>query len=855
MLNQWNVSKRVYLWTFIISLILVGGIIVYFDLPLHFITILILPILTALPIFKDRTYLYLLIPYFAVVVLLAFFVSVSIYHAIITAVILALTLLVFGEISISYFNKIKRFEEELKRGKDEFERLLNHTYDWEYWLKPDGSFGYSSPSCVYQTGYTKEEFIADKNLLAKIVHPEDKEKFNAHCKELDSKEPGKIEFKIIKKSGKIRVIRHTCQPIYDSNGKFIGRRATNRNATDRWLAEQKLKENEEKYRNIFNSLIDVYYRTTMDGTIELVSPSVERISGYKPEFVIGKNAALFYKDKKDREKFLKKIKEKGALQNYEVKFVDAKGETKILSFNNRLVKNEKGEPVAIEGILRDVTELKKKEEALRKAEFLAQEYLDIANVMILALDREANITLINRKGAEILGVDQKEIIGKNFNDVFISPEERKKVKAIYEQLMNGEIELADDFENTITVGDKKKRISWKSTFLRDKEGKITGLLSSGLEVTKERELQEALERERNKYRTLFENSLAGVYLGTLEGEILECNTALAKMFGYDDAEQMKKVNVDSLYFDPKKREENIAKILEEKSLFSHEFKLKKRDGTPLWILGNISLIENKYLLGALLDITERKKIEIELAESEKELRELNESKDRFFNIIAHDIRSPFTALLGYTQLLLDEYETSSKEEIGTYVEALSRTANNIFKFIEELLEWSRAQSGRIVLEPTTLSLRNEVENIVYLNKDVAAQKNVSIENNVPEDILVVSDENVLTTTLRNLISNAIKFTNEEGQIIITANNKHGKIVVSVKDTGVGISRENLNSLFKVGSHFSTPGTRKETGSGLGLLLVKELLERQGGKIWVESEAGKGSTFYFTLPLADEEETK
>ena len=247
------------------------------------------------------------------------------------------------------------------------------------------------------------------------------------------------------------------------------------------------------------------------------------------------------------------------------------------------------------------------------------------------------------------------------------------------------------------------------------------------------------------------------------------------------------------------------------------------------------------------DITKEKKMLMELKESENRLKELNASKDKFFSIVAHDIRSPFTALLGFTQILDEEFGELTAEEINEIVHSLRKTANNIFEFIEGLLDWSRVQSNKIEIKPIRLKLFNVIQDVFVLLSSVALAKKVRIVIDVPKDLFVLADENVVNTVLRNLVSNAIKFTSENDTITISVEDSgEEKIVVCVRDTGVGLTEEIKSKLFKLDEHISELGTNKEKGTGLGLLLCKDLLEKQQNKIWVESNKNEGSTFKFTL---------
>ncbi|MBN1951282.1 MAG: hybrid sensor histidine kinase/response regulator [Bacteroidales bacterium] len=233
----------------------------------------------------------------------------------------------------------------------------------------------------------------------------------------------------------------------------------------------------------------------------------------------------------------------------------------------------------------------------------------------------------------------------------------------------------------------------------------------------------------------------------------------------------------------------------------------------------------------------------------RELKELNATKDKFFSIIAHDLKNPFNTLMGFTELLLGNLDDYSTEKIHEFIGILHETSRTSYALLENLLEWSRSQTGNLLLEPETISLSMLVkENILLLNNN-AARKGVQLINNVPEGTFAYADINMTKTVIRNLISNAIKYTEEEGSISCTATKSGDMIEVGISDTGIGIKPENLQKLFRIDVNFSTRGTADEGGTGLGLILCREFILKNGGDIWAESELGKGSTFKFTLPVS------
>jgi len=233
----------------------------------------------------------------------------------------------------------------------------------------------------------------------------------------------------------------------------------------------------------------------------------------------------------------------------------------------------------------------------------------------------------------------------------------------------------------------------------------------------------------------------------------------------------------------------------------------------------------------------------------KQLSILNSTKDRFFAILAHDLRNPFHTVSGFAEILINDYRKMPFEKIERFLNLIYSSSNSGKNLLENLLQWSRSQTGRISHEPVTLNLSAMADETITLLEGHAIHKNIIIHSSINQDIMVFADENMVKTIFRNIISNAIKFTPENGTITITATMDDLQVEITVSDTGVGISYENIPKLFRIDTSVSTKGTSNETGTGLGLILCKEFVEKHSGKIWVESEIDKGSKFKFTLPIA------
>lgn len=243
-----------------------------------------------------------------------------------------------------------------------------------------------------------------------------------------------------------------------------------------------------------------------------------------------------------------------------------------------------------------------------------------------------------------------------------------------------------------------------------------------------------------------------------------------------------------------------------------------------------------------------KQINEKLMASEENLRLLVQTKDKLFSIIAHDLRSPFTALVGLTEVLTRQADELNPTEVAEYSKMVHISSHKLLALIENLLKWSRCQTGRLKLEPTTLNLANLATEAVDLLSVQANAKGISLLNQIQNEIKVFADSETISTVLRNLLSNAIKFTQSGGQVIISARQSNSHVTVSILDNGIGMSPETVGKLFKIEESFSTVGTNDEKGTGLGLIVCKEFIEKNGGQISVMSKLGKGTVFNFTLPI-------
>jgi PAS domain S-box-containing protein len=361
--------------------------------------------------------------------------------------------------------------------------------------------------------------------------------------------------------------------------------------------------------------------------------------------------------------------------------------------------------------------------------------------------------------------------------------------------------------------------------------------------------KEEAENNAQKYTELYDFAPMGYFTFSTEGEIIGLNFGGAKMLGKERSNLLGNRFGFFVSEDTKPIFNNfLNKVFTSNIKESCELSLSIRGNSEMYVqLAGTNSENGKQCFATMLDITERKLADQALKESEKKLVQLNADKDRFISILGHDLRNPFNGLLGLSNLLNENIQDFNIEQIKKMGGLINKTAHSTFNLLEDILLWARTQQGKVPFMQQNLSFRDLCNVIQETLITTAIAKNITIHYSFTDKLSVFADGEMLKTVLRNLITNAIKFTNSGGTINISAVQTPSTTTISVSDNGVGISPDDLAKLFAFGQIQTTKGTADEKGTGLGLLLCKEFVEKHGGRIWVESTEGKGSTFSFSIP--------
>ncbi|MFH1197932.1 MAG: ATP-binding protein [bacterium] len=359
----------------------------------------------------------------------------------------------------------------------------------------------------------------------------------------------------------------------------------------------------------------------------------------------------------------------------------------------------------------------------------------------------------------------------------------------------------------------------------------------------------------NEFINMMINNISvPVYFTNVDGVFLGCNVGFEQLINHTSEEIIGKSIFDIMPPEIAENEQSINdELIFNNTVMNYETILTDKFGNKKEVVTSKSIFKNFYgtiagIVGIINDVTEKKQAERALIESERKLREANATKDKFFSIISHDLKSPFTELLGFSEVLFKSYNTLADEDRKEFIKEIYDSSRKTFKLLENLLMWSRSQRGEIELKPEKININDLADEIIELYRSIAGQKNIIITKKIDENVTAFADRNTITLVLRNLVNNAVKFTNQGGTIQIDGKPGNDKVEISVHDSGVGIPKEFLDKIFR--PDFSNKKIRNSPnkGSGLGLVLCKEFVDKNSGEIWVESEFGKSTTFAFSLPV-------
>ncbi len=632
---------------------------------------------------------------------------------------------------------------------------------------------------------------------------------------------------------------------------------------DRQEAEEALIQSEKRYRSLFENMLNgfAYCQMIFDGKEPIdfiyleVNNAFEYLTGLKN--VKGRKVSEVIPGILESDSQLIKMYGKTAITG-EPQVFETYLESLNIWFSISVYSPGKGYFVSVFEV---ITQRKQAEAALIESESKFRNLVKDMHVGVLIQDQQAKILLSNQAALELLGLTEDQLLGKTSFDpdwnvihedgspfpghthpvpraIETCKSVRGVIMGVYHPIEKDRVWLLVDAE--LQLND---------------DGAVKEVVCSFINITKRKQAEEAL-RETNAYlENLINYANAPIIVWDPRFRITRFNHAFEFLTGRAEAEVIGK-SLDIL-FPPalvKQYMELIRKASTGERWETVEIDIMNINGsvrTILWNSATLFALNGKIPIATIAqghDITNRLLVAAELKKSNFELQKVISEKDKFFSIIAHDLRSPFQGLLGLTEIMDSNSRQMSLEDISMFSGALRQSVVNLYKLLENLLEWAQFQKGSIPFTPKELSLSQVFSQSVESIQHRALQKEITIICEIPDHLKIYADEKMTAAVLRNLLSNAVKFTMRNGKVTGKAKAREdGMIEISVTDTGVGITEDVIDNLFKLDVQVSTRGTENEPSTGLGLILCKEFVEKNGGKIWAESIEDVGSTFCFTVP--------
>lgn len=617
--------------------------------------------------------------------------------------------------------------------------------------------------------------------------------------------------------------------------------------SERKTIEEELAKSREQYKLLAENSTDAVILINADKNVEYVSSSYLRLLGYSMDEEVKMDFYSFIErtHPDDRKQVADEIKrgdeQKNPASRYEYRARTKSGNYIWFEDIFQREYDDEGNFVRTIVNLREITHRKKIEELLTQTRHNYESFFNTIDEFLFVLDEQGNIIHTNKTVTDRLGFLEEELIGKSV--LTVHPEDRRdEAGRIVGEMLSGLAEFCP------------VPLITKSGMQIPVETRVTKGLWDGMPVifgvTKD---ISAIRFSEEKFSKLFHVNPSACGLSNLEThEYAEVNEAFYDLLGFEKDEVIGKTAMELGILPAEAVTSIMQKADKNGNVNNAETFLKAKNGELKHVLlsaENIYVQDIKYRYTVVNDITQIKMAEEEIIRQKDELQRVNAEKDKFFSIIAHDLRSPFTGFLGFTQILVNDINNMSLTDLNKIAISLHKSANNIYGLLTNLLEWAKMQRGLTMFKPEKLSVRKITDETLNISKEIAEGKNIELVNNIDENILIQADRAMLETIMRNLISNALKFTTKGGRVIVSSNVINDNVEISVKDSGIGMSKELINDLFRIDKKTGRVGTDKEPSSGLGLLLCKEFVVKHNGSISVESKEGKGSEFIVSLPVS------
>ncbi len=766
----------------------------------------------------------------------------------------------------------KQMEEELRQSGEYSSTILNNAPNPMLVTNPDSSIGYVNPAFEALTGFSLSELIDQKAPYPWWTEETIERIEEGHLKAFRQGVKAREQlFK--KKNGERFWVNVSGTPIM-IDGQFKYYLASWVDITERRKMEEELRQSEERLAQLYDEAPVGYHELDREGRIIQVNQTELDMLGYIAEEILGRHVWDFMVESETSSKAFA-AKMAGTMppgKGFERTYHRKDGTTVAILIEDRYVKDESGRVIGLRSTMQNITERKKMEQELRESEEKLNAIVNSAGANIHMLDKDCNIIWTNQASRNMYGED---VVGRKCYEAFHQRKEpcQPFPCPTFQAMQDGK---THEWENQVINKDGQKVYVnvVSSVALRDEEGNPQAVVEINRDITDRKKVGEALKESEERYRAL-------VNLGANIGEAVVMlqddekgagmhtfvNEEWTHITGYSEEELLNISMTDLIHPRDRKAamERHRKRIRGEELPGLYELGIIRKDGTEVPV--EVTFAHSNYKgkpanVGYIRDITDRKQMEEalqkkmeELENAYSELQKIDQMKDSFLSTVSHELRTPLTSIKGFAEILLSYEE--DRETQKEFLNIINEESERLTRLIDDLLDLAKLESGRQQWVTDRIAITDIITQAVHAVHSLVTQKRLNIQTDLASDLpYYTGDKDRLIQVVTNLLSNAIKFTPEEGEIKIKAElvkDTQSKkpveaIRVRVSDTGIGIEAKNQKKVFERFKQVGDTMTDKPKGTGLGLPICKEIVEHYGGRMWVESESGKGSTFYFTLPL-------
>ncbi len=786
-----------------------------------------------------------------------------------------LSLLLLGQLTARFIVSQKKLLYDQQRFID----FSSSASDWFWETDDELRFTYLSTQSVQPYSLPTEKLLGQSYLeLARLTNPQKlTQTLQRHRQQLDKRDAFKdFECPPVRISGQKRYLQLSGIPVFDPKGKFLGYRGTGVDITERKAQERELvkhreqlehmveertrriKELEAESQQILNAAGDGIFGLDASGVTIFVNPMAEQILGYSREELIGKSMhELVHHSKADGSPYpadeckMREAVRQGIVTRIDNEVLWRKGEEPIQVEYVCTPISKENQTIGSVVVFSDISTRLIAEQSLKKL----SKAVESSPLSIVITDAEGKIEYVNPHFTDLTGYTPEEAYGQNPRVLKSGKMSPSVYTELWQTIASGKV-WRGEFHNITKSGEE----FWERCSIApimDREQKITHYVAVKEDITKSRAASEILKESEERLTESQKIAHIGNWDQDFVKKTLFWSDEAYRIFGYEPRVFTPSLKRFFKAIHPEDLDElrsAFEDLRDKREPFEIPHRIIRPDGEIRHVVDMCRVYfddrgKPKRLLGTVIDITERKHDEIELIKAKTEAEQANQAKSEFLANMSHEIRTPMNGVIGMTDLVLN---TDLTKEQRSHLEILKSSADSLLEIIDDILDFSKIEAGRIELENIDFDLRTVVENTASLLAIKADSEQVElichIKPNVPTNL--IGDPGKLRQVLTNLAGNAIKFT-EQGEIVLRveslgSTDTHAKLKFAVQDTGIGIPPEKIEHIFDSFSQADSSTTRKYGGTGLGLTISREFVERMGGKIYVESLVGHGTTFYFTV---------